>query len=370
MGASLAHMSTVERLAQAQAATAAAGLDAILITPGPDLFYLTGYSAKPLERLTCLVLPAEGDATLVVPKLERPAAEASGVGAALEIVDWPESADAFTRVANLVPSAHSVGLDNHMWAERVLRFREVMPNVEQRLVGSIISELRMRKSDDEIDALREAAAAIDRVHARMAEWLRAGRTERQVGRDIADAIVAEGHARVDFVIVAAGPNAASPHHETSDRVIEAGDPVVVDIGGTTDAGYCSDATRTYVVGEPHTEFVTAYNALLEAQVAACEHARPGVTAESVDAAARSIFEAAGLGMYFVHRTGHGIGLETHEEPYIVEGNTTVLEPGMTFSVEPGFYIPGKYGARIEDIVAVTADGADRLNVRPRELIVL
>ena len=345
-------------------------MDAILVAPGPDLRYLTGYAALPLERLTCLVLPAIGPASLVVPKLERPAAEASGVGATVDIVDWPETADPIALVAGMLPAARTVGLDNHMWAEKVLRFRAAMPDTEQVLAGDVLSDLRMHKSDDEIDALREAGAAIDRVHGRMAEWLRPGRSEREVGRDIADAIVAEGHARADFVIVASGPNSASPHHETSDRIIEAGDPVVVDVGGTTESGYCSDETRTYGVGEPPAKFVMAYRALLEAQVAACEHARPGVTAESVDAAARSVLESAGLGAYFVHRTGHGIGLETHEEPYIVAGNITVLEPGMAFSIEPGFYVSGSYGARIEDIVVTTASGAERLNLRPRELAVL
>ena len=363
-------MPTTERVARTQQGTAAAGLDAILVTPGADLRYLTGYSAMPLERLTCLVVLASGRPTLVVPKLERPAAEASGAGAAAEIMDWPETADPFALVAGLLPAAHRVGLDDHMWAEKVLRFRAAMPTAEQVLAGGVLSELRVRKDGDEIAALREAGAAIDRVHARMAEWLRPGRTEREVARDVADAIVAEGHVRVDFVIVASGPNGASPHHETSDRVIEAGDPVVVDIGGTTAAGYCSDETRTYAVGEPPAEYVEAYAALLAAQVAACEHARPGVTAQSVDAAARSVLEEAGLGTYFIHRTGHGIGLETHEEPYIVAGNSTILEPGMAFSIEPGFYIAGRYGARIEDIVVITSGGVERLNLRPRELVVL
>ncbi|HEX6338462.1 MAG TPA: Xaa-Pro peptidase family protein [Jiangellaceae bacterium] len=363
-------MSTTERLARAQQATAAAGLDAVLVTPGADLRYLTGYAAMPLERLTCLVVPASGKPTLVVPKLERPAAEASGAGVAAEIVDWPETADPIALVAGLLPAARRVGLDDHMWAEKVLRFRAAMPATEQELAGRVLSELRARKDGDEIAALREAGAAIDRVHARMGEWLRPGRTEREVARDIADAIVAEGHVRVDFVIVASGPNGASAHHEASDRVIETGDPVVVDIGGTTEAGYCSDETRTYAVGEPPTEYAEAYAALLAAQVAACEHAGPGVTAESVDAAARSVLEEAGLGTYFIHRTGHGIGLETHEEPYIVAGNSTILEPGMAFSIEPGFYLAGRYGARIEDIVVVTPEGVERLNLRPRELAVL
>ncbi|HEX6233109.1 MAG TPA: Xaa-Pro peptidase family protein [Jiangellaceae bacterium] len=363
-------MSTTERLVLAQQAAAAAGFDAMLLTPGPDLRYLTGYAAMPLERLTCLVVPASGPVTLVVPKLERPAAEASGVGAAVNIVDWPETVDPVALVAGLLPRARTVALDDRMWAEKVLRFRAEMPAAEQVLAGHVLSDLRQRKSADEVAALRAAGAAIDRVHARMPELLRPGRTEREIGRDIADAIVAEGHARADFVIVASGPNGASPHHETSDRVIEAGDTVVVDIGGTTEAGYCSDETRTYAVGEPPAEYAEAYSALLAAQVAACEYARPGVTAESVDAVARTILDEAGLGEYFVHRTGHGIGLETHEEPYIVAGNTAVLEPGMAFSIEPGFYIPGRYGARIEDIVVLTPDGAERLNLRPRELVVL
>ena len=362
---------TVERMSRAQAAAAAAGIDAILVTPGPDLRYLTGYDALPLERLTCLVLPSNADPVLVVPSLERPAAEASPAGASgLEIVDWQETDDAVTLVAKLLSDARRVAIDDHMWAEKVLRFRAAMPAAEQVLAGSLLRELRIRKSVEEIAALRSAGGKIDRVHARMGEWLRPGRTERDVGRDIADAILTEGHQRVDFIIVAAGPNGASPHHSMSERVIEADEPVVVDIGGTTPEGYCSDETRTYVVGGPPDEFIEAYDVLHRAQEAAVDQARAGNTAESVDAAARDVLTAAGLGDYFVHRTGHGIGLETHEEPYIVAGNTRVLEPGMAFSIEPGFYLPGRFGARIEDIVVVTDDGVERLNMRPRALAVL
>ncbi|MBD0292032.1 MAG: aminopeptidase P family protein [Jiangellaceae bacterium] len=362
---------TAERLARAQAAAQQAGFDALLITPGADLRYLTGYQALPLERLTCLVLPATDDSRLLVPELERPAAEASLARAhGIEIVGWPETADPIALVADMLPKAGRVALDDHMWAEKVLRFRAAMPDAEQLLAGPVLRELRMRKSPKEVAALREAGVAIDRVHARMGEWLATGRTEREVRRDIGNAIVDEGHVRVDFVIVASGPNAASPHHEAAGRAIESGDPVVVDIGGTTEAGYCSDEARTYVVGEPADEFTVHYGALRQAQDAAVQHVRPGVTAESVDAVAREGLTAAGLGEYFVHRTGHGIGLETHEEPYIVAGNDRVLEPGMTFSVEPGFYLPGRYGARIEDIVVVSEDGVERLNVRPRELAIL
>jgi Xaa-Pro aminopeptidase len=256
-----------------------------------------------------------------------------------------------------------------MWALSVLRFRDALPAARLALAGSALRPLRIRKTPAEVAALREAGEAIDRVHTRVPGWLHAGRTEREVGADIAEAILGEGHATVDFVIVASGPNAASPHHEVSDRVLEPGDAVVVDIGGTMPSGYCSDSTRTYAIGEPPAEFLAYYKVLYDAQQAACAAVRPGVTAESIDAAAREPITAAGYGEAFFHRTGHGIGLEAHEDPYIVAGNDEVLEPGMAFSVEPGIY-PGPHGARIEDIVVCTADGCERLNNTPRELLVV
>jgi Xaa-Pro aminopeptidase len=205
----------------------------------------------------------------------------------------------------------------------------------------------------------------------MGEWLQAGRTEREVGRDIADAIIAAGHATVNFIIVGSGPNGASPHHDVSERVIQRGDVVVVDIGGTMPDGYCSDCTRTYVVGaDPDPEFARYYAVLLDAQKQACDAVRPGVTAQRIDAAARDVIAAAGYGAEFIHRTGHGIGLEEHEEPWIVAGNDVALEPGMCFSIEPGIYLAGRHGARIEDIVVVTAEGVERLDTVSRELVVL
>jgi Xaa-Pro aminopeptidase len=343
----------------------------VLVTPGAWLRYLTGYKALPLERLTCLVLPAEGIPSLVVPSLEEPAAAASPAGSlSLKIRTWDETDDPMALAAGLVPGAARVGLDDQMWAEKVLRFQAVMPNAEQSLASSALTAMREVKDASEIALLREAAQAIDRVHERVPSWLHVGRTEREVGRDIADAIIAEGHVRVDFVIVASGPNGASPHHEIGSRVIEDGDVVVVDIGGTTEAGYCSDSTRMYVMGAVPADFSDKYDALLRAQKAAVARVRPGVSAESIDAAARDVLIDAGLGEYFIHRTGHGIGLESHEEPYIVTGNTREVVPGMVFSIEPGFYISGRFGARIEDIVVVTDDGVDRLNRSPRELIVI
>ncbi|MDX6263204.1 MAG: hypothetical protein QOH84_4892, partial [Kribbellaceae bacterium] len=235
----------------------------------------------------------------------------------------------------------------------------------------IVRELRMRKDAAEVDALRKAGAAIDRVHARVGEWLRAGRTEAEVGADIAAAIVEEGHVAADFVIVGSGPNGASPHHSLSDRVIEPGDVVVVDIGGPIAEGYNSDSTRTYSVGSPReADVVATYEVLRLAQQAAVDAVRPGVSAESIDAAARDVIAAAGFGEFFIHRTGHGIGLDVHEEPYIVSGNGLILEPGMAFSIEPGIYQPGRWGARIEDIVVVTEDGVESVNQRPHQLAIV
>jgi len=364
------------RLAAAATATADAGIDALLLTSGADLRYLTGYAALPLERLTCLVVPATGDPVLIVPRLEHAAAIASGAGEAVKIESHEETDDAFRMVARLIADAvgrpaGTIGLADRMWAEQVLRFRDAMPQAEQVLAGVVTRRLRVRKRSDEVDALRRAGQAIDRVHQRMGEWLRPGRTEAEVGRDIADAIIAEGHETVNFVIVGSGPNGASPHHQLSERVIEQGDPVVVDIGGAMPDGYCSDCTRTYLAGgKAPSEFADYYTVLHEAQLASCASVRPGVSAESVDAAARDVIAAAGYGELFIHRTGHGIGLEEHEDPYIVSGNDTILEPGMCFSIEPGIYSPGHHGARIEDIVVVTDDGVERLDTIDRDLVVL
>ena len=256
-----------------------------------------------------------------------------------------------------------------MWVEKAFGIRDEIGS-ELQLAGKLLSDIREFKSPQEIDYLHDAGRAIDEVHSNMHLWLRPGRTEREVGKDIAEAILASGHVKVDFVIVASGPNGASPHHELSDRVIAVGEPVVVDIGGTMPSGYCSDCTRMYVCGEPPAQYLEHYGVLLSAQEAARAHAKPGVTCESVDSAAREVLVAAGLGEQFIHRTGHGIGMETHEEPYIVTGNTRLLEPGHAFSIEPGFYFAGKYGARIEDIVTCTSGGILSANNTSRELVIL
>lgn len=362
-----------DRLIAAQRATAAAGLDALLLTPGSDLRYLTGYDAHAGERLTCLVLPAEGEPTLIVPRLERPAAEASPAPATgVRIVDHVDGTDPYPLVvAALGGPVTAVGLADRMWAEQVLALRAALSGTAQRLASEVLRELRIRKSPAEVAALAEAGAAIDEVHLRMGQWLRPGRTEAEVAADIAAAIRAAGHVTVDFVIVAAGPNGASPHHGTSDRPIGAGEPVVVDIGGTMASGYRSDCTRTYVAGGPApAEFLDYYGVLQAAQSAAVAAVRPGLTGAAADAAAREPIAAAGYGPAFLHRTGHGIGLDGHEEPYLVAGNDRPLEAGMAFSIEPGIYLAGRHGARIEDIVVCTTDGVQRLNTTPTELIAL
>jgi Xaa-Pro aminopeptidase len=358
------------RLRGVAAAAGGAGLDALLLTPGPDLRYVSGYDAHESERLTCLVLPAAGEPILIVPRLELRGAQASPAGALdLEIVGWDETDDPYALVARQLGSVAAVGLSDRMWALMVLRLRAALPAARQALASTALRDLRARKSPAEIAALRAAAEAIDRVHAGVPGWLRPGRTEAEVAGDISEAILAEGHATADFTIVGSGPNGASPHHTASGRVLRVGDTVVVDIGGTMPTGYCSDCTRTYAIGAPAADVAEYYQVLKDAQEAACAAVRPGVAAEAVDAAAREPIAAAGYGEFFVHRTGHGIGLETHEEPYIVAGNAEPLQPGHAFSVEPGIY-PGPSGARIEDIVVCTRDGIERLNRVSRELIVV
>ena len=360
-----------DRLRRAAELTAAAGLDALLITPGPDLRYLVGSGAESFERLTCLVIPADGSAAaMVVPTLELAGlAESAVAELGLAVHDWVDGVDAYTLVASLLPTPGRTAVAEAMPALHVIPLTTAL-GAPPVLATSVLRELRMVKDRAEIDALRRAGAAIDRVHARMGEWLRAGRTEAEVAADISAAIVEEGHTAAEFVLVGSGPHGADPHHEVSERVIQAGDVVVVDIGGPVPPGYNSDSTRTYSIGEPTAEVAAKFAALERAQRAAVDAVRPGVSAESVDAAARDVLAAEGLAQVFVHRTGHGIGLSVHEEPYIVAGNRVELVEGMAFSIEPGIYFRGDWGARIEDIVVVTVDGCESMNTRPHGLTVL
>ena len=358
------------RLEAAAAAADRAGVAGLVVTPGYDLRYLLGSRAQTFERLTALVIPAGGAPVVVLPRLELAALrESAAADLGLVVQDWVDGENPYDIVADALGGHARAAVTDSMPALHLLPLAARLGAVPV-LGTEIMAGLRMVKDPAEIDALSAAGAAIDRVHARVPEFLRPGRTEADVAADITEAIVAEGHSEAAFVIVGSGPNGADPHHECSDRVLQAGDIVVVDIGGPVEPGYNSDSTRTYSLGEPSAEIAGQYAVLQRAQAAGVAAVRPGVTAEQVDAAARDVLAEAGLAEYFVHRTGHGIGLSVHEEPYIVAGNDLPLAPGMAFSVEPGIYFPGRWGARIEDIVIVTADGALAVNDRPHDLIVV
>jgi Xaa-Pro aminopeptidase len=361
-----------DRLAGAGVEAAARGIDALLVTPSADYLYLLGYRAPTLERLTCLVLPAEGTPTLVVPRLEEPLArhELGDLVDTVELRSWGETDDPFSVVRQrLRGGAMRVGVQDQMWARFVLRLRAALDPIELVVAAPTMGALRQRKSPEEIDRLLAAAAAADTAMGQITGERLSGQTEAQVSRHIRDLLLAAGHESADFAIVASGPNSASPHHEAGERLIGSGEAIVLDIGGTR-GGYCSDTTRTAFVGEPPPDFAALYEVLRQAQAAACDAVRPGVAAEAVDRAAREIIEEAGYGERFFHRTGHGIGLETHEEPYIVAGNAEPLEAGNAFSVEPGIYLDGEWGARIEDIVVCTPNGGERLNQTSRELFIV
>lgn len=362
------------RLERARDGAARAGLDGLIIGTGAEFAYLTGSWISTHERLSALIIPVTGTPTIIVPAVDRGDLAHSAVPQLdIEIRGWVDGEDAHALAlqALRVERAGAVGFGSALSADHLIPLqRQLGGQCRSELAVQVLKELFVAKDTAEITQLRAAGAAIDRVHARVPGLLRAGRTERQVATELHTLILKE-HSAVDFIIVGSGPNGANPHHSFSDRVLDSGDIVVVDIGGTYGPGYHSDCTRTYVVGgDPAAapaEFRELYAVLYRAQAAAVAHARPGVSAASVDAAARSVIEAAGFGEQFIHRTGHGIGLSTHEEPFIMAGNELILEAGMAFSVEPGIYVAGVHGARIEDIVVITAEGCEQLNNQSREL---
>ena len=282
---------------------------------------------------------------------------------------WDETEDPVSMVVEQLAGTEVVAVGDQTWAVFLIGLQDAFPGTRFIPAAPITRALRMRKDAEEISLLRAAAAATDRVVDRLAATRFSGKTERQLAATVAEWALEEGHDVAGLAIVGSGPNAASPHHSPSDRTIERGDTVVVDFGGRI-GGYCSDTTRTFVVGEPSTEVEDAYRVLEEAQRTGVEAVRPGVPAAEIDAATRAVIDRAGMGDLFVHRTGHGIGLEVHEHPYIVSGNDMALEPGMAFSVEPGLYADGRWGMRIEDIVTVTPNGVERLNQSDRRLYVV
>lgn len=347
------------------------GVDALLITPSPDYAYLLGYRAPALERLTCLIVPAEGQPVLLLPRLEEPLArhELGELVDGIAIVPWDETDDPIRLVQTIVSGSLRVALQDQMWARFALRLRAALDPAQLVEAGPTMSALRRVKSAEEIDRLRAAAAAADAAMSAVVGERLSGRTEAEVSRHVRELLIAEGHDDAGFAIVASGPNSASPHHEAGERVIQPGDAIVLDMGGTL-AGYASDTSRTAFVGEPDPEFAALYAVLREAQAAACDAVRPGVPCSEIDGVARRIIDEAGYGEAFIHRTGHGIGMETHEEPYIVASNAEPLQAGHAFSVEPGIYLRDTWGARIEDIVVCTDAGGERLNTTSTELYVV
>jgi Xaa-Pro aminopeptidase len=347
-----------DRLAAVQELMRREEIDALCLSVGSDLPYLTGYKAMALERLTMLVLPAVGDGTIVLPGLEAPRVKSEGLPFTVE--GWAETDDPISIVDSLLGDAGSLLIGDETWARFVIELQDANTGRSFAKASDLMAQLRMVKSEVEIEKLRAAGASVDDVVGQLEQVQFSGRSERHIAREVVERSTEAGHETMDFWIVASGPNGASPHHEPGDRVIEHGDAVVVDFGGHLN-GYASDTTRMFVVGDAPFGFDDAYEVLLRAQIAAVDHVRPGATAESVDAVARDIITEGGYGDLFIHRTGHGIGMDTHEHPYIVEGNEQVLEAGMAFSVEPGIYKSGDWGMRIEDAVTVTDDGVDRLN---------
>ena len=357
-----------DRMARAAEAAGERGVDALLITPSPDYAYLLGYRAPALERLTCLVIPAEGEPVLLLPRLEEPLArhELGDLVEGLTVVPWDETDDPIRLVQTIVAGARRVAVQDQMWARFALRLRAALDPAEVVEAGPTMSSLRRIKSAEEVDRLRAVASSADAAMRAVTSERLSGRTERDVSRHIRELLLDAGHDTAEFGIVASGPNSASPHHEPGDRVTGSGDTIVLDFGGSR-AGYCSDTSRTAVVGEPDPEFAALYAVLRAAQAAACDAVRPGIECGEIDAVAREIIAEAGYGEAFIHRTGHGIGLETHEEPYIVASNREPLQAGHAFSIEPGIYIRDTWGARIEDIVVCTDTGGERLNTSSTEL---
>ena len=336
------------------------GIDAVLLSVGHDMPYLVGYQAMPLERLTMLIIPSQGKATLIIPRLEAPRVQ--DLGDLFELLPWGETEDPVALTHKCLGDARSVAVGDQMWARFLVELLALRPNAQYVRAQQLMKSLRAVKDQAEIDALVAVGAAADRVAMQLQSGNipLVGRTEAQVSADISARLLAEGHDKVNFAIVAAGENAASPHHHPGSRVIQRGEIVLCDFGGTMN-GYCSDITRCVHVGPIPADIQKAYDVLQRAQKAAVDAAVVGATCESVDKHARDIIAAAGYGDFFVHRTGHGIGMEEHEDPYMVAGNDDLISAGHAFSVEPGIYIPGKWGMRLEDIVVATDAGPMPMN---------
>jgi Xaa-Pro aminopeptidase len=361
-----------QRTSRCQALMQERGVDLLALSPGPNLHYLSGFREEPGERLLLLLLPSEGSPCFIAPQLYEEHLRRDSWVEDLRI--WRDGEDPIPLLQRAIqekaPSVRRISVDDRMWALFLLPLLQVCPNARFEVASQLLSELRMRKDPRELEQMRKAATIVDEVF----EWVCQQSIEGLTERELAGALEAEMRRRgaegIAFeTLVASGPNGALPHHRAGERRIQRGDLVILDYGCRI-GGYHSDITRTVACGPPDEQARKIYEIVQQVQEAAVQAVRPGVPAQEVDRTARSLITQAGYGERFIHRTGHGIGLEVHEPPYIVEGNDLPLEAGMTFSVEPGIYLPGQLGIRVEDIVAVTAEGVERLNRCSRELIVL
>ncbi len=356
------------RMRRAADDAAKLGLSGVLVTPGPDLVWLTGYQPTAItERMTMLVLASGKPPKLMVPKLELPDAQAAVGAPALEFTDWADGTDPYVTAAPLLEATGRYGIADSAWALHLLGLLRTLPRIQFSALTDAMPMLRAVKDHHELERLAAAGAAADATYEQILSVRFAGRRETEVASDLARLLQEHGHEQVDFTVVGSGPNGANPHHEAGERTIEEGDAVVLDFGGLKD-GYGSDTTRTVYVGQkPPAEVRKVHDVVREAQQAAFEAVSPGVPCQEIDRVARKIITDAGFGEFFIHRTGHGIGVTTHEPPYMVEGETQTLVPGMCFSIEPGVYLPGRFGVRIEDIVTVTPNAAKRLNNTEHQL---
>ena len=355
----------VDRLTQAVQALHASNQEYLFVTPSADLRYLIGYGAHASERPTLLVVGATGSRVILVPELEAPRVPSIPD---LESVVYGETSDPLDALQRVLGGLRGRAIiTDSAWASVLLRLQSRWTDLVFAPASPVLRELRMRKTAEELRRLRKAGQLADRAFNRLLKSRFAGRSERAIAAELNQLLGEEGLDASDWgPIVAAGPNSASPHHLTGDRVVREGDAVVLDFGGTVE-GYYADMTRTVHIGEPSKEFSQVYDVVQRAQAAGVDAATPGVEAQEIDRAARNVIEESGFGEHFLHRTGHGLGLEAHEDPYIVEGNSLPLEAGMVFSVEPGIYLSGRFGVRIEDIVALQPQGAERMNNATREL---
>jgi Xaa-Pro aminopeptidase len=358
------------RLDRVQSELAQHDLDYLLIGPSTDMVYLIAFPVRQSERMTILVIPREGTPRLVMPGFELP--RVRSLPALFEPAPWEDGDDPSLLLASLLEAdgaGPTVGVAGQLFSHFLFRLQAAAPRAQWRPGDVLMERVRMRKSPVEVEALRAAGHAADAVFEELLTLPVAGMTERDVLTEIHRLLLEKGHDTIGGGIAAFGANGASPHHGVSDRRAASGDAVVVDFGGVR-RDYRSDLTRTFHLGPPSDEFRRVYETVNEANELAFQRVRPGVTAEALDAAAREHITAAGYGDAFLHRLGHGIGLDGHEAPYLVRGDTTVIEEGMTFSIEPGIYLQGRFGVRIEDIVVATFDGAERLNRSTHELQVI